>query len=160
MVAVLIVAHVHPMIASAAAFVAGAIAGMATGTLHTRFRINGLLAGILVMTALYSVNLHVMGRSNVPLMQARTFATFGESLGKTVVTAKDTPGFIVNLLLVPYLCEAVRAVEHGLREPGEGRPERQDDIRVPDALNQLGVARRTLFVQDDGRDLAQALDIG
>ena len=39
---------------------------------------------------------------------------FGESLGKTVVTAKDTPGFIVNLLLVPYLCEAVRAVEHGL----------------------------------------------
>jgi 3-hydroxybutyryl-CoA dehydrogenase len=39
---------------------------------------------------------------------------FGESLGKTVVTAKDTPGFIVNLLLVPYLCEAVRAVEHQL----------------------------------------------
>ncbi len=39
---------------------------------------------------------------------------FGESLGKTVVTAKDTPGFLVNLLLVPYLCEAVRAVEHGL----------------------------------------------
>jgi len=39
---------------------------------------------------------------------------FGESLGKTVVTAKDTPGFIVNLLLVPYLCEAVRAVEQGL----------------------------------------------
>jgi 3-hydroxybutyryl-CoA dehydrogenase len=39
---------------------------------------------------------------------------FGESLGKTVVTAKDTPGFIVNLLLVPYLCEAVRAVETGL----------------------------------------------
>ena len=39
---------------------------------------------------------------------------FSESLGKTVVTAKDTPGFIVNLLLVPYLCEAVRAVEHGL----------------------------------------------
>ena len=39
---------------------------------------------------------------------------FGESLGKTLVTAKDTPGFIVNLLLVPYLCEAVRAVEHGL----------------------------------------------
>jgi len=42
---------------------------------------------------------------------------FGESLGKTVVTAKDTPGFIVNLLLVPYLCEAVRAVEHGLSTP-------------------------------------------
>lgn len=39
---------------------------------------------------------------------------FAESLGKTVITAKDTPGFIVNLLLVPYLCEAVRALEAGL----------------------------------------------
>ena len=43
-------------------------AGAATGMLHTRFRINALLSGILVMTALYSVNLHVMGKSNVPLL--------------------------------------------------------------------------------------------
>lgn len=39
---------------------------------------------------------------------------FAEALGKVTVTAKDTPGFIVNLLLVPYICEAVRAVETGL----------------------------------------------
>jgi 3-hydroxybutyryl-CoA dehydrogenase len=44
----------------------------------------------------------------------REAKSFGESLGKVTVTAKDTPGFIVNLLLVPYLCEAVRAVEHDL----------------------------------------------
>src|SRR5204863_6668646 len=86
-VAVLIVAHVHPMIASAAAFVAGAIAGMATGTLHTRFRINGLLAGILVMTALYSVNLHIMGKSNVPLLSDRTLATMAESAALRVLGA-------------------------------------------------------------------------
>lgn len=42
---------------------------------------------------------------------------FAESVGKMTVTAKDTPGFIVNLLLVPYLSEAVRAVEHGLATP-------------------------------------------
>lgn len=42
---------------------------------------------------------------------------FAESLGKVTITAKDTPGFIINLLLVPYLCEAVRAVEHGLATP-------------------------------------------
>jgi 3-hydroxybutyryl-CoA dehydrogenase len=40
--------------------------------------------------------------------------SFAESLGKVTVTAKDTPGFIVNLLLVPYICEAVRALEGGL----------------------------------------------
>jgi 3-hydroxybutyryl-CoA dehydrogenase len=39
---------------------------------------------------------------------------FGRSLGKEAVAAKDTPGFIVNLLLVPYLLDAIRAVEHGV----------------------------------------------
>src|SRR5712691_13258405 len=77
--AVLIVAHVHPLVASAAAFVAGAIAGTATGVLHTRFRINGLLSGILVMTALYSVNLHIMGKSNLPLLSERTLASMAEA---------------------------------------------------------------------------------
>src|SRR5919106_3250134 len=83
--AVLIVAHVHPLVASAAAFGAGALAGATTGVLHTRFRINGLLSGILVMTALYSVNLHIMGKSNVPLLAERTLATLAESAALRVV---------------------------------------------------------------------------
>src|SRR5579862_2707659 len=78
---VLLVAHVHPLLASAAAFVAGTLAGATTGILHTRFKINGLLSGILVMTALYSINLHVMGRSNVPLLSTTTFVTQAEGLG-------------------------------------------------------------------------------
>jgi 3-hydroxybutyryl-CoA dehydrogenase len=49
--------------------------------------------------------------SDATYAEARAFV---ESLGKVTVTAKDTPGFIVNLLLIPYLCEAVRALEHGL----------------------------------------------
>jgi 3-hydroxybutyryl-CoA dehydrogenase len=39
---------------------------------------------------------------------------FGKKVGKTVVTAKDTPGFVVNLLLVPYLLDAIRAFEKGV----------------------------------------------
>jgi putative tryptophan/tyrosine transport system permease protein len=77
--AALIVTGVHPLPATAASFVAGALAGMTTGILHTRFKINGLLAGILVMTALYSVNLHVMGKSNVPLLSERTLASMAEA---------------------------------------------------------------------------------
>jgi len=79
--AVLIVAHVSPMLATLAAFGAGALAGTATAVLHTRFRINSLLSGILVMTALYSVNLHVMGKSNLPLLSERTLASMAESAG-------------------------------------------------------------------------------
>jgi 3-hydroxybutyryl-CoA dehydrogenase len=39
---------------------------------------------------------------------------FVEGLGKTTILAKDTPGFVINVLLVPYLCEAVRLLEHGV----------------------------------------------
>lgn len=46
---------------------AGAIAGAITGLIHTKLKVNALLAGILVMTALYSINLTIMGRSNIPL---------------------------------------------------------------------------------------------
>lgn len=76
--AVLLIHGVHPVLATAAAFGAGALAGTTTGLIHTRFGINRLLSGILVMTALYSINLHVMGRSNVPLLQERSLATMAE----------------------------------------------------------------------------------
>jgi len=71
--ALLVTGH-SPLYATLAAAVAGAVAGLITGVLHTRFKINALLSGIIVMTALYSVNLHVMGKSNVPLMNVTTFA--------------------------------------------------------------------------------------
>ena len=73
--ATLLAAGYSPLAATAAAFFAGMVAGSVTGTLHTRFKINGLLAGVLVMTALYSVNLHIMGKSNVPLLNQTTFVT-------------------------------------------------------------------------------------
>jgi len=75
---------VHPLVASGAAFVAGALAGICTGVLHTRFKINQLLSGILVMTALYSINLHVMGQSNLPLLSATTLATYAQDLGRWI----------------------------------------------------------------------------
>lgn len=51
-----------------AVLLAGALAGALTGIIHTKLKINALLAGILVMTALYSVNLTILGRSNLPLI--------------------------------------------------------------------------------------------
>ncbi len=78
----LLVYHVNPVTATLLAGLAGLLAGATTGILHTRFRINELLSGILVMTALYSVNLHIMGRSNVPLLSEKTIASYAEDFGK------------------------------------------------------------------------------
>src|SRR5437870_2168853 len=79
--ATLLVHRWSPWIATVAGFAAGAGAGTITGVLHTKFKINGLLSGILVMTALYSVNLHIMGKSNVPLLGRSTLATYAERVG-------------------------------------------------------------------------------
>ena len=92
--AALIVKGVNPLLATAAGFAGGFLAGAVTATLATKFKINGLLAGILVMTALYSVNLHIMGRSNVPLLGQQTLATYAERAGTKILGGR--PGLNVG----------------------------------------------------------------
>ncbi|MBI3694684.1 MAG: ABC transporter permease [Acidobacteria bacterium] len=86
--ATLLVRGVPPLLATTAGFAAGMLAGATTATLHTKFKIHGLLSGILVMTALYSINLHVMGKSNVPLMSQTTLATNAEQIAARVLGAR------------------------------------------------------------------------
>lgn len=91
--AALLVHHYAPWEATLAGFIAGMLAGSITGILHTKFRINELLSGILVMTALYSVNLHVMGKSNVPLMNESTLTSQAETLFATFFRGKEDLDF-------------------------------------------------------------------
>lgn len=64
----LILSGVHPIIATLVAFISGMLAGAITGFLITKCNIPGLLAGILTMTGLYSINLRIMGRANLSLL--------------------------------------------------------------------------------------------
>lgn len=82
--AALIVAGTHPLLATLCGALAGATAGATTAILHTKFGINRLLSGILVMTALYSVNLRVMGKSNIPLLSKRTIMDYADGLVQTL----------------------------------------------------------------------------
>lgn len=65
----------HPLLATAAGFGAGFLAGVVTGLLHTKGKIDGLLAGILTMIALWSINLRIMGGANIPLLRVETLFT-------------------------------------------------------------------------------------
>ncbi|WP_428911329.1 ABC transporter permease [Niallia sp. Krafla_26] len=73
--AVLIVGGMNPFIATLLALMVGFVAGCVTGLLHTKGKINALLAGILMQIALYSINLRIMGKPNVPLLQEETVIT-------------------------------------------------------------------------------------
>lgn len=81
--------------------IAGAVAGAITGIIHTKLKINALLAGIIVMTGLYSVNLTVMGRSNIPLNNTPTlFSLINISSNENQNTFLVLLIFVVLLTLV------------------------------------------------------------
>ncbi len=79
-VARLIAEGLPPVYAIMIAMLSGFVAGCCTGLLNTRLKINSLLAGILMMTILYSVNLRIMGRSNIQLLTVNTVLTPLENL--------------------------------------------------------------------------------
>jgi putative ABC transport system permease protein len=81
----LVLRYRNPVVATLAGGAGGLLAGMTTGVLHTKFKIHGLLSGILVMTALYSVNLHVLGKSNVSLQSTTTLSTYADDLGSQLL---------------------------------------------------------------------------
>ena len=123
--AVLVVAGVDPLIAVAAAMLAGMLAGAVTGFLHTVFEIPAILAGILTQIALWSVNLRIMGKSNTPLLQSDTiFSRMTELTGLSSATASIIVGVIVAVLYWFFGTEigsALRATgnnEHMIRALG------------------------------------------
>jgi putative ABC transport system permease protein len=71
----------NPFFAIFLAFLGGLGAGLITGLLHTKLKIPSLLAGILTMIALYSINLRIMGRANISLLRVDTAYTVFENLG-------------------------------------------------------------------------------
>lgn len=77
---ILLVHDVHPAVVIPISFFVGSIAGLATGLIHTKLKVAPLLSGILTSTSLYSINLHIMGRSNLPLLNKRTFITLLNNL--------------------------------------------------------------------------------
>lgn len=102
--AVLVVAGVDPLIAVAAAMLAGMLAGAVTGFLHTVFEIPAILAGILTQIALWSVNLRIMGKSNTPLLQSNTiFSRMTELTGLSSATASIIVGVIVAVAIIAAL---------------------------------------------------------
>jgi putative ABC transport system permease protein len=111
--AALLVAGVDPVIATSSAVAGGLVAGTVTGVVHTRFHIDRLLSGIIVMTALFSINLHVMGRANVPLLTERSLATIVESAGRAAFSEEVTiGGWVVSarelaMLVAAFVAAAV-----------------------------------------------------
>lgn len=99
----LIVAGVNPLLSILVAAIGGAIAGIITGLVHTKLKIPALLAGILTMIALYSINLHVMGKANVSLLRMDTVYTYLEVLNMRSTWAIAIVGLLGAILAGVFL---------------------------------------------------------
>lgn len=120
--AILIVNGINPWLATTAALVAGICAGLGTSLLNTKLRINALLAGILMMVALYSINLMIMGRANIPLLREVTvFEQVSQFLGiRTGVTLSIIFMVVLTCMILAILNWFLRTeIGLALRATGE-----------------------------------------
>lgn len=161
--ATFIIDGMNPFLATLIAMVGGAIAGAFTGILTTKGKINGLLAGILTMIALYSINLRIMGKkSNLPLLREETlykkaqavsifdFQIYGVSLTSTIV-------FLIMVLILKLIIDWFLHTDLGLDIRATGDNDRM--IRSfganTDTTTIIGLALSNALVAASGALVAQ-----
>ena len=114
---------IDPLWSLPASLLAGALAGTITGVIHVRFHVGDLLSGIIVMTGLYSVNLHIAGRSNVQLFSFDTLFKNPLISGLPAGVQAYAPVIVLALLtlLVKLLMDGYLATRSGflLRATGD-----------------------------------------
>lgn len=152
----LILEGMDPYLAALAGTAAGFVAGCLTGLLNTKLKINSLLAGILMMTILYSVNLRIMGRANIQLLTIPTLFTPFEEME----ISRDIPVvlfFLVVVLLVKGLCDWFLHTEYGMAMRATGDNEQM--IRSlgvnTDTTTVLGLGISNALVALSGALIAQ-----
>ena len=101
---------INPYLTLLVALVAGAAAGAVTGLIHVKLKVKDLLAGILVMTALYSVNLRVMEKSNIPLFEEDNIFNTEYSMMITIVVLILISKFLLDYLLKTKFGFALKAL--------------------------------------------------
>lgn len=157
--AVLISHEVNPFLATGAAMAAGALAGALTGWLNVRLKVMDLLASILVMIALYSINLRVMGAPNIPLITAPTVFTLLQTEAMDDFVFRPLLMLLV-VLVVKMLLDGYLKTESGLAMRATGSNPRMTraqgvatgnmvilGLAIANALCALGGA---LFAQSQG----------
>ncbi len=167
----------NPIAATIAALFAGFIAGCMTGIIHTVGKINNLLSGILMMIALYSINLRIMGKSNVSLLNTDTVFTkiskisqqsgidsfFNFLLDAIGLTGShpDTWGILLYMIVVTFLFKLLTdwflktEIGLALRATGDNQRMIRSLSANTNLLIVLGLGLSNAFVAFSGALIAQ-----
>ena len=148
--AILISKGVNPFLTLPICFVAGGVIGILTGIIHVKLRVRDLLSGIIMMTALYTVNLRIAGRANVPFYSADTIfdnAFINAVIPESLAQYRPVIVIFVLTLLMKYILDWYLRTKSGmlLRAVGDN----------PTLITSLGIDKG--FVKIVGLALANAL---
>ncbi len=137
--AVFILKPMHPILATLLVLPVGVLAGAATGLIHTKLKVNALLSGILVMTALYSVNLLIMERSNIPLIGA---GNIFEQVNNADFLLKNMFIAVLIVVMVTGLIIWLLKTDFGLTMRAAGSNENMIEAQGvnPDKIKVIGLA--------------------
>ena len=155
--AILIVNGLDPWLATGAALMGGLVAGFVTGWLNVRWGILNLLASILTMTALYSINLRIMGRPNVALLDEVTIFSFLEAYKASHTLLTIAFLALIVLIVIGFLywffcCEIGLA----LRATGVNKKMAQSQGIRTSAKILIGMAMSNGFIALGGSLFAQS----
>lgn len=141
----LITKGMNPLLALAAAFLAGVLAGTITGLIHVKLGVRNLLSGIIVMTGLYTINLWIAGQANVPIFANDTI--FNNNFTRTFLPESFAPFtkiivIIFFAFLMKFLLDGYLMTKSGylLKASGDNEILVKTMAKNPGALKIIGLA--------------------
>lgn len=138
--AALILKGVHPVATLFLSFLAGALAGCITGFIHVKLKVRDLLAGIIVMTALYSVNLRIAGKANLPIFSKENI--FENGLWETIVPEALAPYLeVIILVIIVLVCKILLDLYLNTRSGYLLRATGDNDVLVTSLAKDKGMVR-------------------
>lgn len=134
-----IVSGLDPILATLLAFAGGLLAGLVSGLIHTKLKIPALLTGIITLTALYSINLKILGKANVALLGQKTLVSELYDLGFTKTASAMIIGVIAVFILILLLTLLLKTqVGLALRSTGDNIPMSEANGINTDKMKILG----------------------
>lgn len=138
--AALIMKGVHPVATLFVSFLMGALAGCITGFIHVKLKVRDLLAGIIVMTALYSVNLRIAGKANLPIFSKENI--FENGLWEAVIPEALAPYLeIIILAIIVLICKILLDLYLNTRSGYLLRATGDNDVLVTSLAKDKGMVR-------------------
>lgn len=151
-----IVSGMNPLLATLLAFLGGLLAGLMSGFIHTKLKIPALLTGIISLTALYSINLKVLGKANVALLGQKTLVSQFYDMGFTkTASVMIVGGIFVGLVIILLTLLMKTQIGLALRSTGDNIPMSEANGIQTDHMKLLGYMLSNGFIALCGALLCQ-----